>query len=74
MAEPLDPKPPREDLTDRECVKLIGACLGGLVQMANIDDVRRAVRWWFETDEAWTYLAQMDAAARLATGTPPRRG
>jgi hypothetical protein len=51
--QPLDTRPARTDLTDRECAKLIGACLGGLVEMADVDAVKRAVIWWAETEAAW---------------------
>ncbi len=53
----LDSRAARTDLTDRECAKLLGACIGGLVQMASLDDVRRAVRWWAENDEAWMLMS-----------------
>ena len=45
--------PARTDLTDRECAKLIGGMLGGLTQMADVETVRAAVRWWAETDDVW---------------------
>lgn len=53
MAAPkLDPRPARL-LTSRECAKLLGGMVGGLVGTATIEDVRTAVRWWAETDAAW---------------------
>lgn len=52
----LDPRPARTDMTDRECAKLLGAVIGGLAQQADIEAVRRAVRWWAETEDAWTAL------------------
>ena len=52
----MDPRPARTDLTDRECIRLIGGLIGGLTQMADVDTVRAAVRWWAETDEAWVAL------------------
>lgn len=50
----LDTTAARTDLTSRECAKLLGGSIGGLVEMASIEDVRQAVRWWAETDAAWT--------------------
>lgn len=49
----LDPREARADLTSRECAKLIGALVGGLVEMANPEDVRTALRWWCEYDAPW---------------------
>lgn len=48
----LSPAPSRTDLTDRECSVLVGGLLGGLVRMADLPTLRRAVRWWAETDDA----------------------
>jgi hypothetical protein len=50
---PLNTKAARIDLTDRECTKLLGALIGGLAQMTDIDTLRNAVRWWADTDVAW---------------------
>lgn len=65
----LDARPARMDLTSRECSKLIGALLGGLAQMADVDQLRIAVRWWAETDEAWQLLRHTHELVRL-TGDP----
>lgn len=46
----------RTDLTSRELSKLIGALLGGLVQMAEVEELKVAVKWWAETPEAWKHL------------------
>jgi len=51
---PLSCEAARTDLTDRECAKLIGSLLGGLVLMADRETVRAAVRWWAENDLAWS--------------------
>ncbi len=56
MTAKLSPVPIREDLTDRECAVLLGGALGGLVRMAGVPTLRRAVRWWAETDDAWIGL------------------
>ena len=54
----LDPAPARTDLTDRECAKLLGAAIGGLLQMASVEDVRAAVRWWSKLERGgWDILA-----------------
>jgi hypothetical protein len=48
----LDPRTARE-LTDRECSKIIGGMIGGLMTMARSETVRAAMRWWVDSDEAW---------------------
>ena len=58
----LTTKPARKDLTDRECAKLIGALLGGLLQMTDVDTLKSAVRWWAESDKAWTILEMIDGS------------
>lgn len=70
---PLSTDPARTDLTDRECAKIIGSLIGGLAQMATIEDVRAAIRWWAECDEGWQMMqAQADAirTAIKAANTP----
>jgi hypothetical protein len=52
MKKTLDPRPARQ-LTSRECAKILGGVIGGLIDTAKPEDVRAAVRWWAETDEAW---------------------
>lgn len=42
----LDSREARTDLTDRECVKTIGALLGGLLLMAPEEALRNAVMWY----------------------------
>lgn len=64
MKYPLSQAPRRQDLTDRECASLIGGLLGSMVQNADIESVRNAVRWWAETDEAWEGLRVMAEAMR----------
>ena len=46
----------RTDLTDRELVKIIGGLLGSLGLMADLSDLRNAVRWWAASDDAWAML------------------
>ncbi len=48
----------REDLTSRECAKLLGGLIGALTQMAPPEAVRDAMRFWVETEECWTALQQ----------------
>jgi hypothetical protein len=45
-ADKLSSEPARTDLTDRECAKLIGSIVGGLLTMAKPEDVRAALEWW----------------------------
>ncbi len=52
MTKPtLDPRPARI-LTSRECAKIIGSVLGGLVQMSDRETVRSALKWWLENPGA----------------------
>lgn len=65
----LDSRPARTDLTDRECSKLLGAMIGGLCNMADIETVRAAVRWIAETDEFWALVnAQTEQLKRAMNG------
>lgn len=41
------------DLTSRECAKLLGGVIGGLVHLADVDEVRAAVRFWAESEDGW---------------------
>lgn len=62
MPAQLDPQAARDDLTDRECAKLLGATIGGLMLMAGENEVRRAVRWWAElSDEQWAQVVSEGA-------------
>jgi hypothetical protein len=81
----LDPRPAREDLTDRECAKLLGGFLGGLIDQADIDAVKRAIDWWSQNESAWTTFRKMknyckehpnvDVATSIPFGDePPRPG
>lgn len=50
----LNTRPAREDLTDRECAKILGGTIGGLELMTRGNEVRDAVRWWANlSDEQW---------------------
>lgn len=60
----LSNEPARTNLTDRECAKLLGGTIGALVQLSDIETVRRAVEWWAHTDEAWTLQQAAQQAAR----------
>lgn len=40
-------------LTSRECERLIGSLVGGLTALADISDIRVAIKWWAENDDAW---------------------
>jgi hypothetical protein len=72
----LTTTPAREDLTDRECTKIIGSLIGGLAQMATIEDLRNAVCWWANNDEAWQLIGAQAKAVKetinAATGDPAK--
>lgn len=74
MEQPnLDPRPARTDLTDRECARIIGGLLGSLRGVAvDGETLRRAVRWWAESDDAWTAIEKQQRVAEY-TGAAPRR-
>ena len=59
----LDTRPARTDLTSRECSKLIGGMIGTLCQMAPMENVRTAIKWWAQTDAAWSLLDGMTQVA-----------
>lgn len=62
----LNEDPARNDLTDREAAKLIGSFIGALTQMAGVNNVRRAVRWWAQQgDDVWSVFEEMNAAIEL---------
>lgn len=68
MTLELDKRPARTDLTDRECSKIIGGCIGSLAEMAPIENIRKAVRWWAETDEAWEMFKHIEEAKKQFFG------
>jgi hypothetical protein len=68
----LSDKPARTDLTDRECSRIIGGVLGGLAGLTDLQALRRAVRWWAETDEAWKLFEEQERAMRQS-GLSPKR-
>jgi hypothetical protein len=43
----------RRDRTDKECVEIIGATIGGLLLQSDFETVHRAVQWWSEQKSAW---------------------
>lgn len=54
-------------LTDRECANVLGCLIGGLATMNDPTVVRRAVRWWADSDEAWrVFDRQREQLAALA--------
>ncbi len=55
----LDARECRTDLTDREATRLLGGQIGALVQLSDIDTIRRAVRFWAEQDGLWDSLRLM---------------
>lgn len=66
----LDQRPARNDLTSRECAKIVGGTIGVLLQMADASAVRDAVRWWAETDSAWAVGQAMSHELKKATKGP----
>lgn len=56
----LDTRPARNDLTSRECAKLLGGFLGGLAEMAPIEAVRDAVNWYAQHDDPWALLESIN--------------
>lgn len=69
----LDPRSARVDLTSREIANLLGGVLGGFVQMSTVEDVRTAIKWWAQTDEAWALFTNPELAAHVALGASMRR-
>jgi hypothetical protein len=37
---------PARELTDRECAKLLGGMIGGLLTVSSAENVIRALAWW----------------------------
>jgi hypothetical protein len=58
----LDTRPARKDLTTRECAKLLGGTIGGLLEMADLETVRAAVKWWAEQEAVWNVMAMVPTA------------
>lgn len=61
----LSPNAARTNLTDRECTKLLSGCIGSLLQMASLDDVRNAVRWFTDNEEFWTLMEKQKSMLDL---------
>ena len=57
---PLDRRPARE-LSDRECCKILGGLIGGLLTMTTVDTAKAAIRWWADNDAAWEPFRQMQS-------------
>jgi hypothetical protein len=68
----LDSKPARLDLTDRECAKLLGGMIGALAEMAPLENVRAAIRWWAEHDDPWAALEHFLAADHAIPPSTPQ--
>jgi hypothetical protein len=70
----LDPRPARTDLTDRECARIIGGLLGSLSGIAfDAATVRRAVRFWADTDELWVMMEDQQQQLEQAGLSPKRQ-
>ena len=61
----LDPRPVRQ-LTDRECAKILGGIIGGLMTMTSLNTLRHAFRWWSENDIGWEAMEKAKEAQRRA--------
>jgi hypothetical protein len=48
-----NPRPATIHLNEHVCIQLIGATLGSLASMTDIETLRGAIRWCAETDKAW---------------------
>lgn len=46
----------RVSFSERDCAKLLGVMIGMLVDMAPLENVRAAVKWWAENDNPWADL------------------
>lgn len=53
VTKPLSKIPARNDLTDRECAKILSGVAGCLTQMAEVETVRDALRWLANNDDFW---------------------
>lgn len=62
----LNPLAARNDLTDRECVDILGGLIGSLCKQSDTATVQRAVKWWAEHTTGWTALT-----AYFASQAPP---
>lgn len=61
----------RTDLTSRECAKLLGAMIGGLLQMAPLEEIRCAVRWLDVEDAYWDLIR---AQTKIVLDATRKRG
>jgi hypothetical protein len=57
----LDTRPARNDLTSRECAKLIGGLLASLCEQASIEEVKEAVDSWSRNQTVWDAFRRMKA-------------
>jgi hypothetical protein len=57
----LDPRPARNDLTSRECAKILSGLIGTLYDQTTPEALRDAVRWCAETDAMWQQFEDLKA-------------
>jgi hypothetical protein len=62
----LDTRPARDDLTSRECSKLIGGLIEGLVRVFGPATVHGIVHYYASTDAIWDVRRAMKSGATLA--------
>jgi hypothetical protein len=66
----LDKREARNDLTDREVAKIICGTLYSLVDLSDIETIKRAVQWIAEHDEVWQQMEMIKRtfeAVRMGT-------
>lgn len=51
--------PKAAPLDENKVILLLGSVLAGLAHVARLPDIRSAMRWWAETDQAWEDLEQI---------------
>ena len=56
MKATLTSVPVRKDLTDRECVLVLGGAIGALCLMSHPTNVRNAVKFWAGNSNDWDTL------------------
>lgn len=57
----LDDRPARNDLTSRECAKILAGTITALADQAAIDNVKLAIEWLARSESMWDALRKMKA-------------
>jgi len=61
-------------LNEEACLQFLGATIGTLAGMADIDTLRKAVKWWADTEKAWLPFKRLRATRDSKHGTNVDRG